>query len=230
MNPNPLVLVVEDEPSLQRFLHAALTSHGFRVLQAASQREALALATSHNPEAILLDLGLPDGDGFAFLQQVRGWSAVPVLVVSARGQEADKIHALDHGADDYITKPFSTGELLARLRVALRRVTAPNPREPELRFDGLVVDLALRTVSREGTEIHLTPTEFRLLAVLARHADRVVTHRQLLREVWGPNHGEHVHYVRVYMAELRRKLELDPARPRWLLTETGVGYRLRPGS
>jgi two-component system KDP operon response regulator KdpE len=222
-----LVLVVEDEPSLQRFLHAALTSHGFRVVQASTQREALALATSHNPEAVLLDLGLPDGDGLGFLQQVRGWSSVPVLVLSARGQEADKITALDHGADDYITKPFGTGELLARLRVALRRVSMPLVREPELRFDGLVVDLAQRTVSREGVEIHLTPTEFRLLTVLARHADRVVTHRHLLREVWGPNHVEHVHYVRVYMAELRRKLEPDPARPRWLLTETGVGYRFR---
>jgi two-component system KDP operon response regulator KdpE len=225
----PLVLIIEDEPQMRRFLRPALEGQGYRVLEAATAADGVTQAASHNPDLIMLDLGLPDGDGIDVTRRLREWSAVPILVVSARGQEADKVAALDAGADDYLTKPFSMGELLARLRVAERHaaLAAGEPGEPVFESEGLRVDLAKRQVSRSGTEIHLTPLEYRLLATLVRYAGRVVTHRQLLKEVWGPGSVNETQYLRVYMAQLRHKIEEDPARPALLLTESGVGYRLR---
>ncbi|HSM93594.1 MAG TPA: response regulator [Anaeromyxobacteraceae bacterium] len=222
----PLVLVVEDEPQVCRFLRAALSSHGFRILEAGTVREAEQLATSHNPEVYLLDLGLPDGDGIDLARRVREWTHAPIIVLSARGREEDKVNALDAGADDYLTKPFGVNELLARLRVALRHSRAGPAEEPVIEVGPLRIDLARREVRIEGREVRLTPTEYRLLTLLARHAGKVLTHRQILREVWGPNATE-AHYVRVHMAELRKKIERDPARPQLLITEPGVGYRLR---
>jgi two-component system KDP operon response regulator KdpE len=223
----PLVLLVEDEPPMRRFLRVSLTSHGFRLVEAASAREGLAMATSHNPEVILLDLGLPDGDGIELTKQVREWSRVPIIVISARGREDDKVSALDAGADDYVTKPFGVNELLARIRVALRHAqTAQTGVGPIIEVDILRIDLALRQVSVAGKEVHLTPIEYRVLALLAQHQGKVLTHRQLLHEVWGPGQVTQTHYLRVRMAELRKKLERDPARPKWLLNEPGVGYRL----
>lgn len=221
------MLIVEDEVPVRRFLRAALDAHGYRWIEAGTAGEALVAAVTHNPEVILLDLGLPDGDGIDLLRRIREWSRVPVLVLSARGREADKVAALDAGADDYLTKPFGVQELLARIRVALRHAVG-GASEPSSVLDcgGLRIDLAARQVWKGSAEIRLTPTEYRLLGLLARHAGRVVTHRQILSEVWGPNAVEHVHYVRVYLAELRRKIEDDPSRPHWLLTEAGVGYRL----
>jgi two-component system KDP operon response regulator KdpE len=223
---DPLVLVVEDDAQVRRFLRAALTSHGFRLVEAETLREGEQLATSHNPDVFLLDLGLPDGDGIDLARRVREWSRAPIIVLSARGREEDKVNALDAGADDYLTKPFGVNELLARLRVALRHARATPTAEPVLEAGPLRVDLARREVTVDGREIRLTPTEFKLLALLARHAGKVLTHRQILREVWGPNATE-AHWVRVHMAELRKKVEPDPARPRLLVTEPGVGYRLR---
>lgn len=220
------MLVVEDEPQVRRFLRASLTSHGYRMVEAATMREAEQLATSHNPDLFLLDLGLPDGDGLDLTRALREWTRAPIIVLSARGREEDKVNALDAGADDYLTKPFGVNELLARLRVALRRAQAAPQEMPLIDIGPLRVDLARREVTMEGREVRLTPTEFRLLALLARNAGKVLTHRQILREVWGPN-ATQSHYVRVQMAELRKKLEADPARPRLLVTEVGVGYRLR---
>jgi two-component system KDP operon response regulator KdpE len=226
--PGPLVLVVEDEAPVRRFLRAALAAHGYRVVEAGGVREAEQLAPGHNPDVFLLDLGLPDGDGVDLARRIREWSRAPIIVLSARGREEDKVNALDAGADDYLTKPFGVNELLARLRVALRHAqTAPEQRQV-LEAGPLRVDLARRLVTVDGREVHLTPTEYRVLALLAQHAGKVLTHRQILREVWGPNAGE-AHYVRVQMAELRKKIEVDPARPRLLVTEAGVGYRLRDG-
>jgi two-component system KDP operon response regulator KdpE len=222
----PLVLVVEDEPQVRRFLRAALTSHGYRLVEAGGVREGEQLATSHNPDVYLLDLGLPDGDGIDLVRRLREWSHTPIIVLSARGREEDKVNALDAGADDYLTKPFGVNELLARLRVALRHAQATAADEPVLEAGPLRVDLSRREVTVEGRDVRLTPTEYKLLALLARHAGKVLTHRQILREVWGPNATE-AHYVRVHMAELRKKIEGDPARPRLLVTEPGVGYRLR---
>jgi two-component system KDP operon response regulator KdpE len=225
----PLVLLIEDEPQMRRFLRAALESHQFLFVEAATSREGLAQATGRNPDVILLDLGLPDGDGIDLTRRVREWSSTPIIVISARGKEQDKIAALDAGADDYLTKPFGVGELLARLRVALRhaaRAAADAP-APIFTVGDLRVDLVRRQVLLRDAEVHLTPTEYKLLAVLVRHAGLVLTHRQLLKDVWGPNASEQTHYLRVYMAELRHKLEQDPARPRYLVTESGVGYRLR---
>lgn len=224
MRTDPVVLVVEDEPALRRFLRTSLTTHGYRVVEAGSLREGLAMFTSHNPEVVLLDLGLPDGDGMALVQRVREFSRTPILVVSARGREDQKVDALDAGADDYLTKPFGVPELLARMRAA-RRHARPSE-QPVVEVGALTVDLERRLVTVGGEEVHLTPTEYRLLAVLARHVGKVLTHRQILEEVWGPGHARHTHYVRVYMAELRKKLEPDPAMPRWLCSEPGVGYRL----
>jgi len=222
----PLVLVVEDELSVRRFLRAALESHGYRMLEASTVNEAELLAPSHNPELYLLDLGLPDGDGIDLARRLREWTRAPIIVLSARGREEDKVDALDAGADDYLTKPFGVNELLARLRVALRHAGAGANQDPVFEVGPLRVDLARREVRVGGREVKLTPTEFRLLALLARHAGKVLTHRQILREVWGPAATE-VHYVRVHMAELRKKIEAEPARPRLLVTEPGVGYRLR---
>jgi two-component system, OmpR family, KDP operon response regulator KdpE len=225
-SPEPLVLVVEDEPPLRRFLRAALGSHGYRLVEAGTVREAEQLATSHNPDVYLLDLGLPDGDGVDLTRRLREWTRAPIIVVSARGREEDKVNALDAGADDYLTKPFGVNELLARLRVALRHAQAA-PGGPQVVEAGPVrIDLARREVTVDGREVRLTPTEYRLLALFARHAGKVLTHRQVLREVWGP-HVTEAHYVRVHMAELRKKIEADPARPHLLVTEPGVGYRLR---
>lgn len=224
-----LVLVVEDEPQMRRFLRATLTAHGYRPLEAGTAAEALLLARSHNPELVLLDLGLPDGDGFEVTRQLRDWSQVPIIVLSARGREGDKIEALDAGADDYLTKPFGVGELLARIRVALRHVQSRAGASPaqSVELGSLCIDFTRRAVTRDGQEVHLTPIEYKLLALLAQNAGRVLTHRQILDHVWGPGHGQHTHYVRVHMAELRRKIELDSTRPKLLVTEPGVGYRLR---
>ncbi|HSB60720.1 MAG TPA: response regulator [Vicinamibacteria bacterium] len=227
--PEPLVLVVEDEAQMMRFLRATLPAQGYRVVEAATGQQALVEASTRRPDLVLLDLGLPDLDGVEVTRRLREWSAAPIIVLSARGRENDKIEALDAGADDYLTKPFGTGELLARMRVAWRnaaRAASPGP-EPVFEAAGLRVDLGLRRVFVEGREVRLTRTQYRLLATLVKHAGKVVTHRQLLREVWGPGAVDQSHYVRVYMAQLRHKLESDPARPRLLLTETGVGYRLR---
>lgn len=226
--PAPLVLVVEDEPQMRRFLRSALDEHGYRLVEVATAREALAQAAARTPDLILLDLGLPDGDGITVTRQIREWSSVPIIVISARGQETDKVTALDAGADDYLTKPFGVGELLARMRVALRHAArVGQAEEQEFTSGRLRVDLVRRQVFVAEREVHLTPNEYKLLVTLVRHAGKVLTHRQLLREVWGPNAQLQTHYLRVFMAQLRHKLEEDPARPALLVTETGVGYRLR---
>jgi two-component system KDP operon response regulator KdpE len=226
--PGDLVLIVEDEVPMRRFLRSALTTRGFRVVEAGTLRDAEIAVTDAPPDAILLDLGLPDGDGLDLLRRIREWSAAPVIVLSARDREHDKVTALDAGADDYLTKPFGTSELLARIRVALRHARAGAAAgEPVIALGPLAIDHARHEVTVDGRLIHLTPIEFRLLALLARNAGKVMTHRQLLHDVWGPRSTHHTHYLRVHMAALRRKLEADPARPRWLTTEPGVGYRLR---
>ena len=224
------MIVIEDEPQMRRFLRPALEGQGYRVVEAGTAREGMALASSHNPDLVILDLGLPDGDGVEVTRRLHEWSTAPIVVVSARGQEADKVAALDAGADDYLTKPFGTGELFARLRVANRHSAGLRAEagEPVFEAGGLKVDVASRQVYRDGQEIHLTALEYKLLATLVRHAGRVVTHRQLLKEVWGPSAVNETQYLRVYMAQLRHKIEKDPARPALLVTETGVGYRLRP--
>ena len=223
----PTVLVIEDEPQMRRFLKASLESHDYRLVEAVTAREGLAQASGRNPDVILLDLGLPDLDGIELTRRLREWCRIPIIVISARGREQDKIAALDAGADDYLTKPFGMGELLARLRVALRHSAGDDDGEPVFTLGDLRVDLGARLVFRGNAEVHLTPIEYKLLTTLVRHAGRVVTHRQLLKDVWGPNAVEHTHYVRVYMTQLRHKLEDDPARPKYLLTESRVGYRLK---
>jgi two-component system KDP operon response regulator KdpE len=225
----PLVLLIEDEPQMRRFLRTALESNDYRLVEAGTAREGLAHAAARNPDVILLDLGLPDRDGLEVARELREWSGTPIIVISARGQEADKVKALDLGADDYLTKPFGVEELLARIRVSLRHAARPPGAVPEPIFESgeLRVDLPNRRVWRAGKEVHLTPTEYKLLVTLVRHAGKVLTHRMLLKEVWGPNYVNQAHYVRVYLAQLRQKIEADPARPRLLLTEPGVGYRLK---
>jgi two-component system, OmpR family, KDP operon response regulator KdpE len=225
----PLVLLIEDEPQMRRFLRTALESNDYRLVEAGTAREGLAHAAARNPDVILLDLGLPDRDGLEVARELREWSGTPIIVISARGQEADKVKALDLGADDYLTKPFGVEELLARIRVSLRHAARPPGAVPEPIFETgeLRVDLPNRRVWRAGKEVHLTPTEYKLLVTLVRHAGKVLTHRMLLKEVWGPNYVNQAHYVRVYLAQLRQKIEADPARPRLLLTEPGVGYRLK---
>jgi len=221
------ILVVEDEAPMRRFLCSALTSHGFRVAEAGTLAVAERLATEGPLAAVLLDLGLPDGDGLALLRQLREWSHAPVIVLSARDREDDKVLALDAGADDYLTKPFGTSELLARIRVALRHARGQAVADdPVIAIGPMRIDQARHEVVVDGEPVHLTPIEFRLLALLARHGGKVLTHRQLLHEVWGPRNTHQTHYLRVHMAALRRKIEADPARPRWLITEAGVGYRL----
>jgi two-component system KDP operon response regulator KdpE len=226
---NPVVLIIEDEPQMRRFLRATLRAHDYQVVEAATAREGLMQAAGRNPEIVLLDLGLPDADGLEVARTLRQSTRTPIIVLSARGQERDKVAALDQGADDYLTKPFGVQELLARIRVALRHAAIPAdaPQEPVFQVGDLRVDLIRRSVFRGSQEVHLTPTEYKLLAALIRHAGRVITHRQLLQEVWGMSYVEQTHYLRVYMAQLRHKLEPDPARPRLLTTEPGVGYRLR---
>jgi two-component system KDP operon response regulator KdpE len=223
-----LILLIEDEPQMTRFLRVTLQSQGYRLAEAASGKDGLAQASIRNPDVVLLDLGLPDMDGIEVTKRIREWSGVPIIVLSARGQEEDKIHALDAGADDYLTKPFGAGELLARIRVALRHKTAEvTSGESVFQVGNLRVDLAKRLVFRDNREVHLTPIEYRLLTVLIQHAGKVVTHRQLLKEVWGPPYVNETQYLRVYMAQLRHKLESDPAWPRFLMNEPGVGYRLK---
>jgi two-component system KDP operon response regulator KdpE len=224
----PLILVVEDDPQIRRFLRATLDAEGYRYQEAVTAEEGLTAAAAHLPDLLLLDLGLPDRDGLEVIRGVRAWSAMPILVVSARGQESDKIAALDLGADDYVAKPFTVGELLARIRAALRRSTggAAAGAAAVFRFGRVEMDLENRVVRVEGEEVHLTPNEYKLLQVMIQHPGKVLTQRQLLNEVWGPNSTEQAQYLRVYIAQLRRKLEKDPARPKHLQTEPGVGYRL----
>lgn len=231
-DPDASVLIVEDEPQMRRFIRVSLSSHGYRVLEAEQAAEAVMLMTSHNPDLVLLDLGLPDADGIDLTRQIREWSHVPIIVLSARGREADKVAALDAGADDYLTKPFGVKELLARMRVALRhaRTVASSPDSQVLEFGDLKIDLVRREVFRGAMQLHLTPIEYKLLFFLARHAGKVLTHRQILNEVWGPVYANQTHYVRVHMADLRKKIEDDPSRPKLLVTEQGVGYRLRDRS
>jgi two-component system KDP operon response regulator KdpE len=223
-----VVVLVEDEKQIRRFVRTALESEGCRVFEAQSGRQGLTEAATRKPDLIILDLGLPDLDGVDFIRDLRGWSSLPVIVLSARTDETDKIAALDAGADDYLTKPFGVGELLARVRAALRRGATGTGGEPLVVFGDVRLDLANRNVLRNGTTVHLTPIEYRLLSLLAGNAGKVLTHRQLLRDVWGPSHVEHSHYLRIYMAQLRQKLEAEPARPRHFLTEPGVGYRFVP--
>jgi len=219
------ILVVEDEPEIRRFLRASLGAEGYRVVEAENARRGAIDAGAHKPDLAIVDLALPDLDGKELIRQIRGWSSMPIVVLSARNQERSKIDALDAGADDYITKPFGVGELLARVRAALRHAVRSPTGQP-LSLGEARVDLEKRRAWRGTTEIHMTAIEFRLLTCLAKHLDMVVTQKQLLAEVWGPTHVEDTHYLRVYMKQLRDKLEADPVRPKYLLTETGVGYRL----
>lgn len=226
--PRHTVVLIEDESQMRRFLRVALDAEGYDVIEAATAAEGLKQVAGYHPGLVLLDLGLPDGDGVDVTRQIRTWSDRPIIVLSARGRDRDKIAALDAGADDYLTKPFSTGELLARMRVALRRSEGrDSPDDAVFSVGDLVVDRARRLVQVRGQEVHLTPTEYRLLAVLVQHAGKVLTQQHLLREVWGPGRTTEAHYLRVYMQQLRTKLEADPSRPRYLRTEPGVGYRLR---
>jgi two-component system KDP operon response regulator KdpE len=220
-----VALVIEDEAGIRRFLRAALESQGFTCVEAGTGSEGIAHAATRAPEIILLDLGLPDMDGLDVMRRIREWSSVPIVVLTARGKEREKIDALDGGADDYVTKPFSVLELLARVRAARRYRTGPDD-APVLESGSLRIDMARRRVSVRGTAVSLTPIEYRLLSTLARHAGRVLTHEFLLREVWGPSSTDQRHYLRVYMAQLRQKLESDPSRPTVLMTEPGVGYRM----
>ncbi len=223
------VLIVEDEADIRRFVRLALQSEGHEVYESDTVQRALIEAGTRRPDLLVLDLGLPDGDGVDVIRGLRGWSSIPVIVLSARSNEADKIQALDAGADDYLVKPFGAGELLARVRAQLRRHARQTPAgEPLVAFGEVLIDLVHRRVERAGEVLHLTPIEYRLLTHLASQPDRVITHRQLLKAVWGPGHAEDTHYVRVHMANLRKKIEADPSRPRHLVTEAGIGYRFVP--
>jgi two-component system KDP operon response regulator KdpE len=229
VTPRALVLVIEDEQPMRRFLRATLESHDMQVVEAKAAREGLTQTAGRNPEVILLDLGLPDREGRELMRDLRRMTTAPIIIISARGQEHEKVQLLDLGADDYLTKPFGAAELVARIRVALRHAARPleHLEEPILLADNVRIDALRRQVFRGEDEVHLTPTEYKLLATLVRHAGRVLTHRQLLQEVWGANYTGQTHYLRVYMAQLRHKLERDPTRPRILITEPGVGYRLK---
>jgi len=222
----PLILIIEDEAPLRRFLVPTLSTQGYQVDVASTGAEGILLARSYNPDIILLDLGLPDRDGLEVLRELRDWSRKPILIISARNQETDKVRALDLGADDYLTKPFGAAELLARIRVALRHAAGSGRETPLLRVGSLCLDLEKREVAMDAVPVKLTPLEYRLLEALARRAGKVVTHAQLLNDVWGPTGEGQTHYLRIYMGTLRRKIEPDPTRPRYLLTEPSIGYRL----
>jgi len=226
MSAQATILVIEDEPGMRRLLGTALGAEGYRVVAAADGRRGLIDAGSHRPDLAIVDLGLPDADGIEVIRRIRAWSPLPIVVLSARAQERSKVEALDAGADDYVTKPFGMAELLARLRVALRHRRRTSAGERVIRLGSVTIDLERRTVSRDGADVALTPTEFRLVESLAKRLGMVATHRQLLGEVWGPVHEADTHYLRIFMKQLRQKLEEDPVRPRYLVTETGVGYRL----
>jgi two-component system, OmpR family, KDP operon response regulator KdpE len=226
---NPLILIVEDEQPIRRFLRASLTDEGYRLNEASTGTEGLRVAQQQPPDLVILDLGLPDLDGQEVIQRLREWSKVPIIVLSARDQEAQKIRALDGGADDFVTKPFAVGELLARIRTALRHAVTEAVESSVVEFGDVRVDLAARVVYRSDHEVHLTPLEYKLLVTMLKHNGKVLTHRYLLREVWGPSDSTELHYVRVFVANLRKKLEKDPARPSHFLTEPGVGYRFTSG-
>lgn len=229
-NSKPVIVVVEDDPQIGRFLRTSLNAHGFQLFQAESGESGLVEIGTRKPDLVILDLGLPRMDGIAVIRWIRKWSAMPIIILSARSQETDKVTALDAGADDYLTKPFSIGELLARIRVSLRHSAQVSGNGTDTRLfnaGALHVDLSSRRVHVADQEIHLTPIEYRLLAVLIHNAGKVLTHRQLLLQVWGPAYIEHAHYVRIYMRQLRQKLEPDPTKPCYLQTESGIGYRLR---
>jgi two-component system KDP operon response regulator KdpE len=227
--PQPLVLVIEDEADMRTFARIALAAHGYRMVEASTAAEGIRQATTYRPDVVLLDLGLPDAEGSEVTRRLREWSAVPILVISARSSEEAKVRALDEGADDYMTKPFGAAELMARIRVALRNAARGRGEPAGVVHIGedIRVDLGARTVLVRGSDVHLTPIEFKVLATLVRHAGMVTTHRQLLEDVWGPGHENEMQYLRVYMTQLRHKLERKPARPKYLLTEPGIGYRLR---
>lgn len=226
---DPVIIVIEDEPSIRKFLRTSLGSQGFTVFETDTGRQGVIEAGVRKPDLMILDLGLPDMDGIEVIRAVRHWSTMPIIVLSARSQEQHKIDALDMGADDYLTKPFGFGELMARIRVALRHASRVDESAPNNVFlaGSLKVDLNNRLVSVEDREVSLTPIQYRLLAVLVKHSGKVMTHRQILKEVWGPSYQDNVHYLRIYMSQLRQKLEADPTQPRYLLTESGVGYRLK---
>ena len=221
-------MVIEDEREIRRFVRTALEGEGYRVHETDTVARGLTEAATRKPELVILDLGLPDGDGLDLIRGVRSWSEMPIIVLSARVDERDKVEALDLGANDYLTKPFGIAELLARVRAALRRQSRSAESDARVDFGNVSVDLAARRIIKNGTEVHLTQREYRLLLTLLRHPGKVLTHRQLLRDVWGPSYVDHSHYLRIYMGHLRHKLEDDPAQPRFLLTETGVGYRFLP--
>jgi two-component system KDP operon response regulator KdpE len=228
-NPHPVILIIEDDPPIRRFLKTGLGAHGFQIVEADNGRQGLIDAGTRKPDLIILDLGLPDMDGVEVVKAVREWTARPIIILSARYAEQHKIEALDAGADDYVTKPFGLGELLARIRVALRHSLTDEEKVPHEVFTSgkLKVDLRNRLIHVDGQEVHLTPIQYRLLSVLVKNAGKVLTHRQILREVWGPTHAEDSHYLRIYMSQLRQKLEEDPTLPKYLITESGVGYRLK---
>lgn len=230
MQTKPLILIVEDDPPIRNFLRTSLKNHDYRLLVVEKGAEAVSMTASHMPDLLLLDLGLPDMDGIEVISQIRAWSRVPIVVVSAREQERTKIEALDRGADDYLTKPFSIGELLARIRVALRHsmlsTDVSQPNRSEVKIGELSINFEQRRVRIAGDSVHLTPTEYKLVALLVKHAGKVLTHKFILKEIWGPSSVEESQYLRVFMANLRRKIEPDPAQPRYIITEIGVGYRL----
>jgi two-component system KDP operon response regulator KdpE len=226
---DPVIIVIEDDPSIRRFLRTSLSTHGFNVFDADTGKQAIVEVGVRKSDLVILDLGLPDMDGIEVIKTIRQWSAVPIIILSARSNEQQKIDALDVGADDYLTKPFGFGELLARIRVALRHSLRPREQSRSDIFAtaNLKVDLLNRVVSVDDQEIHLTPIQYRLLTVLVKNAGKVLTHQQILKEVWGPSYQENAHYLRIYMSQLRQKLEADPTQPKFLLTESGVGYRLK---